>query len=178
MCCFDYDSDIYHKKRIIRREVLEKLMRFDGKEESQYIVNSLRRREDYMKATTILSFYPMRSEPDIKELFFDKRIAFPYIENDKMHFSTSLPLEKNKLGFMEPRHIPLDFEYAIMLVPLIAFDDENFRLGRGGGFYDRFIRENREKVHSIGIAYSISHIERVPRDSNDEKLDEILYLKQ
>ena len=68
----------------------------------------------------------------------------------------------------------------VLLVPLLAFDREGFRLGYGGGFYDRTLEKLRtlKKVTAIGIAYAGQEMDTVPRDSFDQRLDWIMTEKE
>ena len=61
----------------------------------------------------------------------------------------------------------------VLLVPLAAFDDEGYRLGYGGGYYDRSLLALREKgpVLAVGLAYEGQRIADLPHDDRDEKLD-------
>lgn len=178
MHCSIDDIDIHSKKSNIRKSIIHELKEFQYKEsESLKIVERLSERKDFKKASTILAFYPLSTEPDITPLFEDERIAFPFIEKGRMFFSNTRPLKKNALGFLEPQHNIISFDNALMLVPLIAFDDSAYRLGRGGGFYDRYIKENRGRIYTLGIAFSISKIDKIPTEPFDQKLDEILYIK-
>jgi 5-formyltetrahydrofolate cyclo-ligase len=64
-----------------------------------------------------------------------------------------------------------------VLVPLLAFDGEGYRLGYGGGYYDRAIANLRRSPAPplfIGVAYSMQEIEQVPTNENDLPLDGIL----
>jgi 5-formyltetrahydrofolate cyclo-ligase len=63
-----------------------------------------------------------------------------------------------------------------VLVPLLAYDSDGYRLGYGGGYYDRSLRELRDAkpVLAIGIAYSEQQVDHVPHDENDERLDWIV----
>ena len=66
---------------------------------------------------------------------------------------------------------------SVLLVPLLAFDDAGYRLGYGGGFYDRSLAELRQKhdrVLAIGIAYDAQRVDRVPIGPYDAQLDGIL----
>ena len=65
---------------------------------------------------------------------------------------------------------------GIVLVPLLAFDTDGFRLGYGAGFYDRTLAGLRAKgsVTAIGIAFDEQRLEAVPRDAYDEPLDWVL----
>lgn len=67
-------------------------------------------------------------------------------------------------------------EPDVLLVPLLAFDGEGFRLGYGGGFYDRTIERLRsiKPVLTIGVAYSAQQVDEVVRGVHDERLDWIL----
>ena len=64
----------------------------------------------------------------------------------------------------------------ILLVPLLAFDSEGFRLGYGAGFYDRTLSKLRARgrVTAIGIAFEVQQVEAVPHDVYDEALDWVL----
>ena len=183
MCMLANNNDIPAKKAILRKTILQKLKEFDGNEESLSIVAKLKERITNSEYNTLLSFYPLKSEPNIKPIFdetlYNKNgekitIAFPYIEDNQMYFSKAIPSKKSKLGFIEPEHTPLSFDKAIILVPLLAFDKANNRLGRGGGFYDRFINKNKYRLCTIGIGYSISYIDALPIESFDISLDEVI----
>lgn len=64
----------------------------------------------------------------------------------------------------------------IVLVPLLAFDRHLYRLGYGGGFYDRTIMQGREKASltAIGLAYAAQFTDLVPHDESDARLDKIV----
>ncbi|MBK1667745.1 5-formyltetrahydrofolate cyclo-ligase [Rhodovibrio sodomensis] len=65
----------------------------------------------------------------------------------------------------------------IVLVPLLAFDRAGYRLGYGGGFYDRTLqqlRADQPDTLAVGVAYQGQEVDRVPRDRYDQRLDMIL----
>jgi len=64
----------------------------------------------------------------------------------------------------------------VLLVPLLAFDARGYRLGYGGGYYDRSLQELRRErsVLAVGIAYSGQEMPALPADSRDERLDWIV----
>jgi len=63
-----------------------------------------------------------------------------------------------------------------LIVPLVGFDKNKFRLGYGGGFYDRYISKilNTKRVITIGFAFSFQEILKIPNNEFDQKLDVIL----
>jgi 5-formyltetrahydrofolate cyclo-ligase len=86
------------------------------------------------------------------------------------------PLQTNIHGALEPladkpQHVP-----AAILVPLLAFDKGGFRLGYGGGYYDRTLAGLRARGHvlAIGIAYGGQETESLPREPHDQPLDMIV----
>ncbi|MBL8906323.1 MAG: 5-formyltetrahydrofolate cyclo-ligase, partial [Rhizobiales bacterium] len=64
----------------------------------------------------------------------------------------------------------------VLLVPMLAFDRRGYRLGYGGGYYDRTLAALRvlKPITAIGIAYSGQEIAEVPHGSWDEPLDWIM----
>ncbi|MFN3461836.1 MAG: 5-formyltetrahydrofolate cyclo-ligase [Oceanibaculum sp.] len=69
-----------------------------------------------------------------------------------------------------------DVEPSVLLVPLLAFDRAGYRLGYGGGYYDRTLAMLKEKgpVLAIGVAYADQEVESVPREATDQRLDWIV----
>ena len=61
-------------------------------------------------------------------------------------------------------------------MPLVGFDDRLYRLGYGGGYYDRYLNKlgKIKNFTSIGLAFSFQKINRVPNDVFDKKLDMII----
>ena len=69
-----------------------------------------------------------------------------------------------------------EVEPHIVLTPLLAFDANGFRLGYGGGFYDRTLAKLRAKkpVVAVGVAYDEQRVDAVPVESYDQRLDWVL----
>ena len=67
-------------------------------------------------------------------------------------------------------------EPDVVLVPLLAFDSGGYRLGYGGGFYDRTLAGLRAKkaITAVGLAYDEQKVDALPHDSYDERLDWVL----
>lgn len=70
---------------------------------------------------------------------------------------------------------------TVMIVPMLAFNREGYRLGYGGGFYDRSIdslKRNKHQFITVGMAYSAQECEELPTEAHDAKLDYILTEKE
>jgi 5-formyltetrahydrofolate cyclo-ligase len=86
-------------------------------------------------------------------------------------------LIKNKFGILEP--VSFDKEVCaknidLFLVPGLAFDDKGGRIGYGAGYYDRFLREARDKSCKIGLAYNFQVINKVPMTEYDVYLEDVI----
>jgi len=79
-------------------------------------------------------------------------------------------------GIAEPTPDKPSVEPDILLVPLLAFDEAGWRLGYGGGFYDRTLKRLRasKPVLAVGIAFDEQRVDAVPHLDYDERLDWVL----
>ena len=94
-------------------------------------------------------------------------------------WSSQDPLQINKFGIPEPTSGKMVVP-NILLVPLVAFDKNNNRIGYGGGFYDRYIKKIKKikKIITIWLAYSFQRINQIPANKYDVKLDFIVTNKK
>ena len=90
-------------------------------------------------------------------------------------WSTKDPLEINDYGIPEPISDVIKLP-NILLVPLVAFDNNCNRIGYGGGFYDRYIKKlkKKKKIVTIGLAYSFQKVKKIPVTKYDIQLDFII----
>ena len=135
---------------------------------------------EFRAAGMVLLFYSFGSEVTttaIAEhiLAEGKRLFLPYLTPQGMEAAEVLPgdpLLPSGYGPREPsRRHPLDpAEVDLVVTPGLAFDRRGFRLGYGGGHYDRYLSRLRPETTRIGLAYSAQLIDRVPEESSDQKL--------
>ena len=84
-------------------------------------------------------------------------------------------LKRNSLGFLEPEDRRREeYKEAIMLTPLLGADRLCHRIGRGKGFYDRYIVENGYRLFKIGLAFTVSIVDEIPVEDNDMALDMVI----
>ena len=90
-------------------------------------------------------------------------------------WSVTEPLKINKYGIPEPISNKIVYP-KILLIPLVAFDDELNRLGYGGGYYDRYISRfvKNKRIIKVGIGFSFQKFKNLPIDKYDQKLDYII----
>lgn len=85
-------------------------------------------------------------------------------------------LALNRFGIEEPIDTAPIVKPDFLLVPMLAFDRQCYRLGYGGGYYDRTIKELRQNrgIMAIGLAFSFQEVREIPRNEHDEQLDKIV----
>ena len=110
----------------------------------------------------------------------DKKILLPVTEkNNKMNFFSwkkNHVLLVNNYGMLEPLKSKVKIP-NLLLVPILVFDRDKYRLGYGKGFYDRYLNKYLKKFNNIltvGVAFSFQRYHKLPRNKNDVKLDYIL----
>lgn len=85
-------------------------------------------------------------------------------------------LVDEEFGTRAPAPDATVIEPDLLLVPMLAFDRDGFRLGYGGGFYDRTLAQLRaeKRVRAVGVAFAGQEVAYVPREDLDESLDWIV----
>ena len=90
-------------------------------------------------------------------------------------------LTQGPLGTMQPSKTQISILPQILVVPMLSFDRGLFRLGYGGGYYDKSIyilkkhfQKQKKFFITIGLAYSIQEEKKIPREKHDMKLDYII----
>jgi len=87
-----------------------------------------------------------------------------------------MALRRGRYGIAEPDESCPELSPAALLIPLLAFDRRGYRLGYGGGYYDRTLAllRNRGPVRAIGFALAGLEVPEVPHDSYDCRLDAVV----
>ena len=137
------------------------------------------------KKIKLALYYPSSFEVNVLKLLefnyiSNQNLLLPVVkESNFMNFfrwKKNEVLQVNKFGILEPiktkKNVP-----NIMLVPLLAFDENKYRLGYGKGFYDRYLNKYLKKyknILTVGVAFSFQKYHNLPINKQDVKLDYIL----
>lgn len=150
-------------------------------EQSALIISQLEQLPCFQSAKTVLLYYPMHNEvnllPLIKKYKKEKTFLFPVVQRKLM---TACPYEGNakmhrgKYNIPEPTTPPYRGEIDLILVPGVAFDLQGNRLGRGGGYYDRFIKSQPPTTTLVGVAYDFQLVDKVPANRHDQKMHHVI----
>lgn len=131
----------------------------------------------------VSGFLPIGSEIDVRPLLsgFLKRgveICLPVVVGTELplvfrRWREGDPMIEEAFGTRAPRPEAPEVEPDLLLVPMLAFDRAGFRLGYGGGFYDRTLERLRavKPVMAVGVAFAGQEVAYVPHDTLDQPLD-------
>ena len=77
---------------------------------------------------------------------------------------------------MQPKDDAIEDYPVMIIVPLVGFSMSGYRLGYGGGYYDRFIdaKNKSGKIITVGFGYTFQEVNDLPIESHDQKLNWIL----
>lgn len=175
----------------LRKEITGRIGQIEEKEaieKSKEIKKRLFMLEEYKNAERIVFYCSLKSEVDTGEMLAEassrgKIIMLPRISGDRKSLeictvnSLSEDLEVGNWGIMEPcrKAVPLTDPVCVdlVIVPGLVFDKRGYRLGRGKGFYDRYL-ESLCGVKKIGLAFDLQVVDNIPLESHDVKLDYII----
>lgn len=165
-------------KNQIRKRMLELRRSLDCNEVSEYsqkIITLIKDLDLYQRASCVAIYYPFNNEIDLRAL--DKKLVYPRINKKEMHFfDDSSGFVQNRLGIYEPvsnQEITKD-KIDLIIVPLLAYNDKLYRVGYGGGYYDRYLADY--KGIKIGVAFPFQLISDDFNDEYDIKLDMVVSL--
>ena len=153
------------------------------REYSDDIFECIRSLVRYKISRLILVFVSAGSEPEthrfIETALSDgKKVAVPYISEGEMSFryiGSLSELVPGAFGISEPpagNETVKDFSSCLCVTPCLSVDENGVRLGYGGGFYDRFLKDHN--VHTIALAYEACITDSLPEEQHDLRVGKIV----
>ncbi len=177
-------------KQEIRSKILIKLKKQkeeDRSKKSCLIKEKLFKESVFKKAKRVMFYIALKGEVETKEMIeaakrLGKIITVPVCVKNRASLRPALldshaHLKKGPYGVSEPvmsRFIALK-DLDLVVTPGVAFDKKGNRLGRGKGYYDRFLSKIPKDTPSIGLAYSLQILPAVPVTSHDISVKKILF---
>ena len=180
-------NDIDHEKRILRAELRRKLGEVGPdrlRDASKAACDRLADTEEFRRAHAVMIFLPLRYEIDARPLALrawqeGKTVTVPLVGHTQKHMipvvvrSLEEPMDADQYGVQSPRGsepFPIDM-LELAVVPALGFDREGHRIGRGGGFYDRFLAQPEFQAVACGLAIEEQVVDHIPTAPHDVPLD-------
>ncbi len=173
------------EKSQLRRSLLKQRQSIpleEWREKSDRLTFHLQSSPLLTQSRTILAYFSFRQEPDLSPLFTDSkhRWGFPRCVDKSLIWHTwepGEPLSKGAYGIFEPQPdspILEPNEVDAILVPAVACDRQGYRLGYGGGFYDRLLSSPHwASKPTVGIVFEFAYLPQLPVDPWDKPLHSI-----
>ena len=181
------NKEIQRKTSIKKRATL-KDKNSNASKTLQDHLNGLINFKNYKIIASFISFKSEISTQFLNEFLLNngKILCLPIIKNNSetlnfIEYNLKTKLVSGKFGIMQPSDLSKEFLPEIILTPCLAFDENGFRLGYGGGYYDKtfsYLKKMKHKFLSIAVAFDDQKIDDLVHDEYDQKIDYILTEKK
>ena len=148
--------------------------------QSELIMRKLEQHPDFIKAQKIMLYSSLPDEVQtqafIEKWRLQKHIILPTVVGDDIipvELAANTGFAVGDFNILEPQNDAYTGDFDLIVVPGVAFDRQGNRLGRGKGYYDRFLCQH-QKVKKIGICFDFQLVDNVPVEENDIPMDEII----
>jgi 5-formyltetrahydrofolate cyclo-ligase len=172
-------------KKLLREKLLKQrqsLSREIWREQSDRVCQHLQNSLEFDRAATVLVYQSIRQEVDLGYLFThtDRRWGLARCQDKSLLWHCWQPPEDlipGAYGILEPPETAPLVEpntVDLILIPAVAMDRSGYRLGYGGGYYDRMLADPIwAGVNKIGVVFDFAYLDRVPVEDWDLPLDAI-----
>lgn len=175
-------------KKQLRREIKSAIMalsEWQKSEQSAHVVQAVEAIVRERQPQVLALFSPLSDEVDVRALFELKgcKIVLPRIVNDdsdiaQMEFFeySSSELCRGAYGIMEPQAERAygAGEIDLMVVPGVAFTAAGERMGRGKGYYDRYLSREGFRAYCVGVCFGCQICEELPTEPHDRRMNEVI----
>ncbi len=178
--------DVNRWRTAERKRLIAERMAWTLDERTQKTEAIAKKLDDAVDGTgnRIISLYwPFKGEPDLRNWLIQRiehggRIALPVVteKNRPLEFrlwSPGEPLERGIWNILVPAHGAVVMP-DIIIAPVVGFDAANYRLGYGGGYFDRTLAVAPKKPRVIGVGYSASRIRTIYPQTYDIPMDLVI----
>lgn len=153
------------------------------------VISQLRNHPRVKEAHTLLLYYSLPDEVNTHEWIDElakegKKVLLPVVVDDKQmilrEYNGKEDLKEGSFHIMEPiGKLFTEDKYGeieIGIIPGMSFDEKLHRLGRGKGYYDRFLEkvEKSSTLYKIGVCFGFQKEKELPFDNHDIKMDEVI----
>lgn len=175
-------------KNNLRKKMIEKRIKLTDQEvknKSNSIISKIEEQDFFHNSKNIAIYYPFKNEVDLLFLFDkykkDKNFLFPKTYNKTMKFhkvSSLSNFKKGSFGVMEPTEDIFKNSIDLFFIPGVAFSPSLYRIGYGGGYYDKYIKNINYQTRLIGVAFDMQVIDDIPVEEHDQKLHKLITEKE
>jgi 5-formyltetrahydrofolate cyclo-ligase len=134
-----------------------------------------------MQASSVGIYHPIKGELDLKALIEDdKEFALPRVDRNHMVydvFEKETSLKKSSLNIMESEdRMSLKHPLDLIIVPALAVDQSNHRVGYGKGYFDRYINDNAH-IKTLCVVLDFQVVDHIDTYASDQKVYDIIVIE-
>lgn len=179
-------TDVARWRKAERKRLIDERLTADADERragSERIASGLDLAISKVSGRIVSVYWPFRGEPDLRNWMIrvierGGRIALPVVIKKGWPLEFRIwapgdPLERGVWDILVPSHGP-SVQPDIVVAPVVGFDDGNYRLGYGGGFFDRTLAAMPKKPFAVGVGYARSRISTIYPQPHDVPMDAIV----
>ena len=151
-------------------------------EQSEAILSKLEQHKAFEDAHIVMIYSALPDEVQTQAFLekwrHEKRIILPTVVGDDIipvELAENTKFTVGDFNILEPQNEPYNGDFDLIIVPGVAFDRNGNRIGRGRGYYDRFLCKHLN-VKRIGICFDFQFVDEVPTEPNDIAMDEVIAL--
>jgi 5-formyltetrahydrofolate cyclo-ligase len=185
-------DEIRRKKEAIRKEIIKQLREQDPSlrvQRSRKVQQILLSSREFQDSKVVMAYVSLPTEVDTRQLIKEtlengKRLVVPCIDAVRQtiiasELSSIDDLVEGSFGIHQPKDGPAKAisleEIELIVVPGIAFDKKNMRLGRGKGYYDKFLaNKGVSSSKIIGLAFKCQVVDSLPSDPHDVPVSRVI----
>lgn len=169
-------SDLRKEIRTIKKSYTQDILA----QKSNIIIKKLENHPLFQRAKVVMLYASLPDEVQTLDCIAKwqekKTIILPTIVgNDIVPVESTkhCNLKEGAYHILEPENAPYIGSFDLIVVPGMAFDKQGTRLGRGKGYYDRFLTQH-PNTHTIGLCFDFQTLESIPKEPHDIIINEIL----
>ena len=151
-------------------------------EQSEKILAQLEQHPDFVKAERVMLYSALPDEVQtqafLEKWHLKKQIILPTVVGDDIipvAYEKDTDFAVGNFNILEPQNEPYKGDFDLIVVPGVAFDHKGNRLGRGRGYYDRFLCQHLS-VKRVGICFDFQLVDEIPTEPFDIRMDEVISL--
>jgi len=162
------------KRRILTPEKVQ--------EASEKVIARIETMQHFQQAKTVMVYFPVHNEIDlrglVKKYAEEKIFLFPALKHrthqmEVRKYEPHVPFIKGRYGIPQPQTGEYLGDIDMIITPGLSFDKRLWRVGRGGGYYDRFLRRYSH-CQKIGVCYDFQLHTKVPHWIFDRRMDHVV----